>query len=341
MKKQTIKFQIVVLALCLLLSGCGKQHEASVHNTDASPLPTTMPETTEPATEPIHISLTLEENGKTLIIDADTPAPLTQMPNIITLKDADIYVELETLLVEPILPTNEGIREDDGIWFDSTGNPLVMLHSGPIFTDFENYSILTGLSIIDPMFDRMHHRYITDEIPGDITLDKYEAAETTVDFFESHSIFTFSPHKILSGTDGSTGYYTVYLQAEYEDTPIFAVSASGFNAETKAAITNDGIVFFKGCFAFEESDRQVLESPISFESTLEHFKEEFSRIIPCDMTIHTISQELLFHRVENGIYELRPAWSFYGISNEGLETDYGICFSMLDGAFYYTVLGTP
>lgn len=339
MKKQTITFQIVVLALCLLLSGCGKQQGASVHNTDASPLPTAIPATPEPATEPEHLSLTLEENGKILIIDADAPAPMTEMPHIITLGDADIYAELKELLVESILPSNEEIREDGGIWFDTKGNPLAMLHSGPIFTDFENYSILTGL-FIDPMFDTMRHRYISEEIPGDITMDKYEAAERAVDFFETHSIFTFSPHKILAGTDGATGYYSVYLQAAYEETPIFPITPSG-NAGTKAAITNDGIVFFKGCFAFEETERRILESPFSFESTLEHFKEEFSRIIPCDITIHTISKEYMFYRVENGVYELRPAWCFYGTSNEGIETDYGFCFSMVDGAFYYTTLGLP
>ena len=340
MKKQTIPLQIVVLALCLLLSGCGKQQGASVHNADAPPLPTAMSATPEPATEPEHISLTLEENGKTLIIDADTPAPTTKTHHVITLGDADVYAELEELLVEPILPSDEEIREDGGIWFDSKGNPLAMLHSSPIFTDFENYSILTGL-FIDPMFDTMRHQYITEEIPGDIAMDKYEAAEKAADFFETHSIFTFSPHKILSGTDGATGYYSIYLQAAYEETPIFPITASGHNAGTNASITNDGIVFFNGCFAFEESNRRILESPISFDSTLEKFTERFAAIIPCDMTIHTITQEYLFYRVDNGVYELRPGWCFYGTSNDEMERDFGICYSMIDGAFYYAALGIP
>lgn len=271
-----------------------------------------------------HVYLVSEKDNRSVTIDADIVSFFPENGTVITLaENTGIIDQLRLILFPPESGAVQPLESGIGV-FDTNGDLHAYLAHAGLMTTFENYEIGKQGDLVEPEF-LFRYNVFTTTIPGDISFDSEEAANRISRFFEENSIFTYFPYKTLAANDQSTGYYTIYLRAIYDGIPVCISSNDGHSIGVHASISNDGMLYFQGTFAFLETDRRSTENTVSINSVLTDFTDTFFRLAPeGSMQIHQISYEYILCNMGNGLYELRPAWCFYGTSeiSEGVCTDW-------------------
>lgn len=272
-----------------------------------------------------HVYLVCEKDNRSVTIDAEIVSFFPENGSVISLEEkTEIIDQLRPVLLPPESGVVQPLESGIGVFGPNGDLRAYLTHAG-IMTTFENYEIGKQGDLVEPEH-LFRYNVFTNTIPGDISFDSEEAANKISRFFVENSIFTYLPYKTLAANDQMTGYYTVYLRSIYDGIPVCISSNDGHSIGVHASISNDGMFYFQGAFAFSETGKRSNENTVSINSILTDFPDAFFRLAPeGNIQIHQISYEYILCNIGAGLYELRPAWCFYGTS----ETGEGACTDLV------------
>ncbi len=326
---------IIMISVCLLFffSGCGIKapDEASTHKSNDE----------ESIIENGHIVKYVEKDGVSLSIDADVVRYGSEMPQAIVLKKNNVTSTILSDLKNNLFFSPSYYTEivESGVWIlNSDGKLCAGLYDDGLLTTYENYETNVDGRYLEETL-RFRYQGFSDTRPGNISFDAQIAADEASQYFLKYSDFEFLPHKVLAAVNDETGYYSVHLYPIYHGTPVCISTSFGCDVGVHASVSEDGITYFQGCFAFEEVDRRDLESLIPVETVIDQFVNSFFDISEYSAAINKISIEFVFTKKDDGLYELVPGYCFYGeictgTDVENVPYDEVFCYLAEDGLLY-------
>ena len=163
---------------------------------------------------------------------------------------------------------------------------------------------LNGSDLDEPKTTFQPH-YVTSIVPDGMNLTGEEAAEAVAALLSDYSCFRFSPWNVRAGYDRQKqqGYYCINLQPEYQGIPVFGANPHVF-------YSNQGFFAGQGMLLLKETQRTVIQSPISMEQAMEAVVNSIPEITTYDtVQCDTIQLGYLAENQENEVL-LTPAWVF-------------------------------
>lgn len=167
-----------------------------------------------------------------------------------------------------------------------------------------------------------------------------DAINTVKVYFEDYSDLSFEPYRVLAAAteENGGGYYTVWLQGEYDGISICPrLSDSGSGLGVTAWVNTDNEIYsFQGRFALNATKHEPIESLVSFDSVFDLFCSNVSLFVSGSLEISNVKLEYFADRVDSNSYSLRPVWSFYGVTNgNGSSMDWVFCYYADNCEFCY------
>ena len=269
---------------------------------------------------PSHISYSVSNSNKKLMLDADVVLPETVPSSEIIL-----HPDLEsTANLASDFGLTQGLT-DDGyescyVVKDKAGNRMRTLTSnkyGAIrYLDIANNS---NASMSKDLLHQLDPYYVTEYIPVNMNLTGTEVAADLAKQFEEYSCFTFIPWNVCAyeASEGQPdrGYYSVKLMPVYDGIPVSIHSTvQELRLWVNAKVSNNGVFAFQGTFSFIYENSSEKSQLVSVDSVIQNLSNNFDVLISGEeLSIERISLQYYAQQDKNGVLVLHPVWVFEGI----------------------------
>ena len=153
--------------------------------------------------------------------------------------------------------------------------------------------------------------YITDKVPGDLTISAEEAAQAAGEEIARYSCFSFAPWNVTASvTEDGKGDYYANLQPYLDGMPV--IGHLPFR-DISAGISAEGLFTFQGIFLLKEISREPIVPNCTLEEAAEKLKTDFLTYMYGDeKTTEVVRIEVQYfaeYDIDN-VCHLSPAWVF-------------------------------
>ena len=261
------------------------------------------------------LSQTVTAEGRTLIINGSVELPSAEeLYHVELALDEDALERFLQDYVYSAYPDAEKVTREDGSiywWKEEDGRHLLSFSQNTLGNGYylDSTRDLNGKDLDEE--HTLEREYITDKVPGDLTITAEEAAKAAGEEIARYSCFSFAPWNVTANvTQDGKGDYDANLQPYLDGLPVNGRVPFG---DTSAHFSAEGLFTFQGNFLLKEISREPIVPNCTLEEAAEKLKTDFLTYMYGDeKTTEVVRIEVQYfaeYDIDN-VCHLSPAWVF-------------------------------
>ena len=261
------------------------------------------------------LSQTFTAEGCTLILNGSVELPSPEeLYHVELALDEDALGRFLQDYVYSAYPDAEKEAWEDGSiywWKEEDGRHLLSFSQNTLGNGYylDSTRDLNGKDLDEK--HTLEREYITDKVPGDLTITAEEAAKAAGEEIARYSCFSFAPWNVTANvTQDGKGDYDANLQPYLDGLPVNGHVPFG---DTSAHFSAEGLFTFQGNFLLKEISREPIVPNCTLEEAVEKLKSDFLTYLYNDeKTMEIVSVDVQYfaeYDIDN-VCHLSPAWVF-------------------------------
>ena len=262
------------------------------------------------------LSQTIKTEGCTLILNGsvELPSPEELYHVELALDEEAVNRFLQDYVYSAYPDAEKETREDGSIYWWKEEDDRHLLSFSQEITGRGYYLDLTR-DLNGKDLDEKHileRYYITDKVPGDLSITAEEAAKAAGEEIARYSCFSFAPWNVTASvTEDGKGDYYANLQPYLDGLPV--IGHFPFR-DISAGISAEGLFTFQGIFLLKEVNRETIVPSCTLEEAVEKLKSDFLTYLynNNEKTTEIVNVDVQYfaeYDIDN-VCHLSPAWVF-------------------------------